>query len=206
MYWKIPVPFLTGLLTLVPAAVSAQSGEQPASGLQQIRDTLEQLDGMAAACVFDSLNTDSCTPFLNAVNGDLLTAYIETCASVRNWRDEFVADQVEEQSSAGAGVDAGTFLRYLVEIEYLCGKAALSRATRYVVPAYRGTSTATGSTANLQYQLDSLRQRQLLTDERERQRRALFSQQQRGQQQTTRQFEQLQLELLRQQSLPQYPR
>ncbi|MCP5348893.1 MAG: hypothetical protein R3F41_12380 [Gammaproteobacteria bacterium] len=194
------------ILSMLASVSDAQTSDPPpVASLEQARASLQQLDGMAADCMAQDRDPESCNPFRIAINGDLLDAYLENCRVAREWRDRFVTEQVAAGDQRPATNDSQALLGYLVDIEYLCGENALVRATEFVVPAYRSLGRI-DTAAGLEYRLDSWRQQQLQERERTRQKQAVSSQERRRQQQTTQQFERLELELIRQQTQPRYPR
>ena len=196
---------LAALLILGAPQVFAQTDTtEPTASLQQIRATLQQLDALASACVTEPGDPEACEAFRQAVDGELLIAYLDNCEVAKRWRDDFVSSQVES-SRSDAGDASGVLLGHLVDIEYLCGEKALTRATESVVAAYSHVRS-TGPSLSLQTQWSNWQQQRLRESESRRQIERLSSQLRHLQRHTDRQFEQLELELLRQQTSPPVPR
>jgi len=206
---KLTPVVLSGLLVLLPFTGYSQTTEQQLTdNLQLARDNLQQLDALADTCLKETTGSEACTEFRQAVDGDLLVAYLESCAVAKSWRDEFVSSQARDAEPTSSGSE--TLLNFLIDIEYLCGENALAQATDNVLPAYRLSKSASVSSStlarSLQYQLDSARQNTLLDQQRNSLYRGTSSQSTRSQRQTQRQFDQLEIELIRQQLNQPLPR
>jgi len=210
----LAIPLIAGVLS--SPAWAQVTEEELSDNLQRAQTILAELDRLAATCLQARKNVDNtldseqaCQQFHTALNGETLAAYLESCAIARTWREAFVDSQVDNDTT-GADGDQARQLSNLVNTEYLCGTDALTRRTEFVEQAYRLTASnrnAARSLANsLQYQIDSDRQSVLMERERSRLLQSLSSQRSRNLQQTRRQFDDLELELLRQQTSPVYPR
>jgi len=203
-----PVIFAVLLAALPFTAFSQTSEQQLADSLQQARTSLQQLDNLANVCLDASGGSEACSEFQHAVDGELLAAYLENCAVAKSWREEFVTSQSQETGATSTRSEE--LLKFLVDVEFLCGENALARATDNVFPAYRLTrSTQTDGSSlarSLQYQLDSARQNSLIDRQRSNLSQGVSSQSERSRRQVRRQFDQLELELLRQQNDQQFPR
>lgn len=195
---------VVSLILAAPPALSQIESTEPTASLQQVRATLQQLDALASVCLTEAGDQDSCEIFRQAIDGELLTAYLDNCAVAKRWRDEFIASEIETGRSDVGGASE-ILLGYLVDIEYLCGENALTRATDSVLAAYSRIRLSDGS-VSFRTQWESWQQQRLRDSESRRQSERLASQRRHLQQQTNRQFDRLELELLRQQSLPPRPR
>ncbi|MEZ5490936.1 MAG: hypothetical protein R3F50_11540 [Gammaproteobacteria bacterium] len=195
------------ILATPPALSQTTDTADPTASLQQVRASLQQLDTLASACLTEPGDQDSCETFRQAVDGELLRTYLENCAAAKRWRDDFIASEIEtpRRNDGDSGGASEVLLGYLIDIEYLCGENALARATDSVLAAY-GHIRLTEPSVSAQTQWNNWQQQQLRDSESRRQSERLASQRRQLQQQTSRQFDQLELELLRQQSLPPRPR
>lgn len=205
---RVPLA-LFGLLALLPVTGYAQTTEQQlADNLQQARDALLQLDELAGICLDTPAGLEACSEFRGAVDGALLATYLESCSVAKTWRDEFVTGQA--QGAEPPSSSSESLLTFLVDIEYLCGANALARATENVLPAYRLTRSARAANSSLarslQYQLDSDRQNTLIEQQRHNLSRGIVSPNTRARREIQRQFDQLEIELIRQQLNQSLPR
>lgn len=202
------IMLLTGATSL---AWSQTAGEDVGQSLALAREALVQLDELAGTCLEEQAGTGSCTGFRQALDGELLVTYINSCATARRWRDAFVTMQVESPDNLAATRNTeAENLQLMIDVEYWCGTDALARTTENIVPAYALVKTAsTGGgvlSRELQVELHRSRQEILLQAERQRLMDNRLRQQQRLQQQTRDQFQQLELELIRQQATPEFRR
>jgi hypothetical protein len=202
----IGLALLAGLI----APVQAQDAG-PQDSIEQARTALSLLDEQAGACLTSqssattNATAGACVAFRQALDGELLTRYLSACRVARAWRDEYVTRRVETGIDDAAG-SADETLRTLVDIDYWCGEDALARRTTNVVAAYglsRSDISAplaqTGSVRDLQRQLDTSRQQAIIDRERSRLQEDNLAAQQRLRQETYRQQNDLELELIRQQ-------
>ena len=205
----LSLAIVAGLLVLLPAIGFSQTSEQQLeNSLLQAREALQELDELAADCLTESSGNVACPDFLRAVDGALLETYLDNCAIAKSWREQFVTEQVQDFAANSSRSE--TSLRHLIDVEYLCGENAVARATDNVLPAYRLTRTnpANGNSLarSLQYQLDSARQNALIDQRSSNLSGGYSSQSERSRQQIQRQFDRLELELIRQQNNQLYPR
>lgn len=197
------------LLLLLPSTGLAQTSEQHLrDSLQQARDSAHQLEALALRCLDEDKGGDACSGFRKALDGALLLGYQESCAIAKAWREEFVSTQA--QDSAITVDRSAVLLRYLVDIEFLCGENALARNAASVAPAYRlshaSAEDSHPATRSLQYQLDSARQNALIDRPRSSLSGSYSSQNERIRRETQQQFDRLELELIRQQNSQLQPR
>ncbi len=64
------------------------------------------------------------------IDGELTANYLAHCQALRQWRDEFIADR------SISDADADTNLERLAGIEQNCGEDALAKRTEFVVTAF----------------------------------------------------------------------
>ncbi len=165
-----------------PAAVAARV--DAALGL------LEELDGMAGACL-DDAGGAACAGFLAALDGALVGGYLEHCAALRAWRDG-LADRRPD------GADGG-LPELTAEVERACGEDAVSgRAPRAAAAfaALAGTGAAADAAA-LSRRLDALRQEMLMERERRRLLDAVAGQRAARRAEERRRWDRVERELLR---------
>ena len=93
------IMLLTGATSL---AWSQTTGEDAGQSLALAQEALAQLDELAGNCLEEQAGTESCTGFRQALDGELLVTYINSCATARRWRDEFVTMQVESANDQAA--------------------------------------------------------------------------------------------------------
>ncbi len=177
----------------------------PQSRIEAAAAALGQLDSLAAECR-TALETGSddearsrCQRFLGAVDGELLAGYLEQCAALKAWRDEFV-------SSAAAAADdaqAAANLALMVGIERNCGEDALANETSDVLSTFallrdRG-QRSNSSTAALNRRLQEMNQQALRDAQQDVLRGGVQRELSRRLLETEQQWQSLELELLRQQ-------
>ncbi len=179
--------------------------------LGEVRNALAQLDQLAKTCLDDAAlqssttATTSCAEFSAALDGDLLLNYLQHCNELATWRDDFIETYQQNQLSE---TESTSSLRILVQMQLLCGENALAQRTTYVAPAYARLNSApfpgrsNDRAGNANDRLDTIQQQYLIERERLRLRDSRDAVQQRQSVETQRQFDQLQLELLRQSVLP----
>ncbi|MBL4574036.1 MAG: hypothetical protein JKY86_13330 [Gammaproteobacteria bacterium] len=159
------------------------------------RDCLAALDS-------DEDSAAACDDFLNAIDGKLMTNYLQQCRTLKNWRDEYV-DQSMASSSNSTTEHNEEMLKRLVSIEFTCGENSLRSRTQFVLNAFnrlRGGRAASGaSTAAINRQISNNRFNALENGERQRLQNALQNQQIRSLKESERQFNDLENELIRQQ-------
>lgn len=111
--------------------------------LAAIADTFAALDSQAASCL-ETLSeqglgqtsqnlTAACQSFLAAIDGEPTTSYIQHCRQLQQWRSDFV----ERSRSAADTSNDPDALRRLIDIEYFCGANALRLRTDNVASAFQ---------------------------------------------------------------------
>lgn len=200
---------LFALALLCPSLLSAQQLNL-ATHIDATAAALSQLDSKAGDCLLAlDAGTDSKTPcddFMQAIDGALVADYLQRCKELKNWRDGYV----ERRVATDLDVDDGNsveMLQRLIAIEYNCAEDSLIAHTEFVSTAFnrlRGDTAVVSARANadaasLSRQLSEQNLSALDESERLRLLDALRSQQNRSQRETERQFDDLELELLRQQ-------
>ncbi|MEQ8956293.1 MAG: hypothetical protein RL120_19350, partial [Gammaproteobacteria bacterium] len=123
------------MLLLVPAPAWAQETSVEAR-IDETSATITALDGLAESCLLSleadsaGLPTESCSLFLAAIDGEPVANYLSNCAALKQWRDAFIADRTVSDA------DAQTNLERLAGIEQNCGEEALSKRSEFVVSAF----------------------------------------------------------------------
>ncbi|MBL4819399.1 MAG: hypothetical protein JKY98_00200 [Gammaproteobacteria bacterium] len=179
--------------------------------LELARDALATLDSLADACLkTDPVTLESpCARFSEALNGEILNQYLTNCRAAKTWREQFVASQVENPL-LNVPIDADENLSSMINIEFLCGEDALLKRAGSVAIAYGQTLQSSGlsssSVGSLNRQLNEMRQHELITRERNRLFENMQQQQLQQKQETQRQFQNLELEIIRQENSPRYAR
>ena len=172
------------------------------SNVGEVSNALLVLDEKAAACLSAVDDGDdskvSCDDFLAAIDGELMANYLQHCATLKTWRDDFVA---QVANSTDKIENSEVMLELLIAVEYSCGQNALQARTRNVLTAFSllqdGKSTAIGvdlkrRLAEMEFEAMENRGRQSLLN-------SARQQQSTPQQETQRQSTILENELLRQQ-------
>jgi len=159
------------------------------------RDCLATLDS-------DEDSAAACDDFLKAIDGKLMTNYLQQCRTLKNWRDEYV-DQSMASSSNSTTEHNEEMLKRLVSIEFTCGENTLRSRTQFVLSAFNrlqgGRAASGASTAAINRQISNSRFNALENGERQRLQNALQNQQIRSLKESERQFNDLENELIRQQ-------
>lgn len=173
--------------------------------LTAVGSHLTSLDRLAEGCLQSASRTtpanDPCREFIQALDGDALSRYLEHCGVLKSWRDAMAEASVDPD--AVVVDDAATTLRQLMNVEYYCGENALLKRTRFVQDAYeKSVRPGTGSGADyrsLTRQLLEMRQDELMEAQRLRLLQSLQDLQGRQQQESRQLQNRQELELLRQQ-------
>lgn len=167
---------------------------------------LLELDSLANTCL-NALDDNApdvnaqqpCTDFLNGVDGDLLAGYLDHCAVLQTWREQYVVRAVTSDQTPISPV---TDLQLLTGVDYACSDDALLLRTNHVVNAFsrlQTNGTANRQNASLQRRLGELQFESTLSAERQSLLNVLQQQQVQRQHQSDRQMRQLENELIRQQ-------
>lgn len=163
----------------------------------RIANLLQSLDTQAQSCL-QSLDretasladaTADCQQFLGSLDGDTVADYLRQCRAARDQRDRIVTESREQELSEQ---QRDTTLQLLLDTEYYCGEMALRDRTEFVFPAFAALGSAARRNPGRQ-RVDGLTpdSRSGGTD--------LIPIQPRLQGETNQLWQQLQLELLRQQ-------
>ena len=162
---------------------------------------LRELDEQASACLGrlgeseDAAEQPSeCAAFLAAIDGETLGAYLEHCGELRRWRDDYV------DNPPPAGSDSERDRQRLIAVERVCGEDALRRRTEFVAAAFNALNERRAGAAagiSLQRRLGELEFQSTLGGWRGELDTA--NPNRRVRDETLRQFDQLEEELIRQQ-------
>lgn len=143
-----------------------------------------------------------CDDFMKAIDGELVTNYLDQCRSLKDWRDKYVNQTMKSDMDLTTENNA-EMLKRLVSIEFTCGENALSNRTQFVFSAFnRLRSGAAGSevnTAIISRKISNSRFNALENGERQRLQNSLQSQRIRSLRESERQFNDLKNELILQQ-------
>lgn len=179
------------------------------SRIDSASTALSELDDKAQSCLenFEQENREqaisSCDDFLQAVDGSLLASYISHCDALKTWREEFITSDTSNTTNAELNV------ALLSGIEFACGENALQKRTEYVVSAFtllQGSSNQTQTVSALDRRFSELEQERLRNSQEQLLRNGLEQQRQRRSLDTSRQWDDLQEELIRQQiNRPPFP-
>ena len=186
-----------------PGAVFSAEAASVESRIENARETFSVLDTRAAACLAarednGSDGSDACANFISAIDGPLVATYLSDCGSLKQWRDAFISTPAPADSSRG---ETERNLQRLRDIEFYCGEDALSRRTDNVQTAfnsirqeqlnrqYSGTGTA----------LNRLQFERALMELRRQSDTSQNSEQHRLNAETEKLWNELELELIRQQ-------
>lgn len=193
----------SGLLLCPPA--SAQNTDLQAH-INQALSALEQLDNLAGTCLIalddaaSATSQQACSSFMDAVDGNLLSQYLDDCKLLKAWRDEYIAQAINTIEDNSNNTE---LLRNLVGTDYACGADALQQRTQFVTTAFSRLQTTERpnslSQSELNRRLAESKFDATLNEERRLLQNSVQLQQQRRQQETTRQMHQLENELIRQQ-------
>ncbi len=195
---------LLGMSLLFPHFSIAQEDPLQLS-IDAASNALQELDDKAAACLPGSTRStssdeakQSCDDFLSAIDGELMASYLDHCATLKSWRDNFVSQVANSTTEIE---NSEEMLRRLIGVEFTCGQNALPLRTRYVVTAFSQLQ------AGKNMQVDAKLSRRLAElnfatmEERARVllQQSVGQQQSRSQLETERQSNSLEIELIRQQ-------
>lgn len=168
-------------------------------------ELLRELDTLADACLNPAdptTSTAACDRFLNGLDGELVATYLQTCASLRAWREEFVTTHFNTDTPDAASADRA---QDLVGVEFVCGEEALLRRTRFVAEAFAQTRNARATVDSVDpalHRLNELQFERRLETERDSLFDSVQEQRLHRERETARQMQQLENELIRQQITP----
>lgn len=110
----------------------------PDSALARVRQLLGTIDAQAAACnetyeqTAGEVLAVECVDFLSAIDGEPVVDYLVQCRRLRQWRDEFIEDNLQAEASNSDSDN----LQRLMNIEFYCGEGALIIRTEYVASTF----------------------------------------------------------------------
>ena len=179
------------------------------NSIDKSSEALVTLDLKASDCLQALDSNDKpqapCNDFLNSLDGELMSGYLEQCSLLKGWRDDHIDQSLASRPNTGSGNNY-EMLRRLVAIQYTCGENSLRSRTQFVVVAFNrlssnsaNSASSVTSAATISRQLYENRFNALENRERERLQDAIRSQQDRSQRETNQQFNDLENELIRQQ-------
>lgn len=192
---------LLGLALLFCVFSAAQEIDLQFS-VDETSNALRVLDEKAAACLSaaDSSSDSqfSCDDFLSAIDGELMANYLQHCATLKSWRDDFVTQAANSTEDIK---NSAEMLELLIAVEYSCGQNALQARTQNVLTAFAllrdGKNTQVDAElkrrlAEMKFEATENRERQSLLN-------SVRQQQSTPQRETQRQSNSLENELIRQQ-------
>ena len=97
---------------------------------------LQSVDEQARVCIerltesANAVQSEECASFLASIDGDVLAGYLEHCAELKQWRDNYV------DNPPPAGPDSERDRQRLVGVERVCSEDALRQRTEFVVLAF----------------------------------------------------------------------
>lgn len=121
--------------------------------LKRAADLLRALDTQAESCLealtSDAVSLDaglakaeSCVQFMNAIDGEPVASYLAGCQHAKQWRDQFV------NSASNAAVDSEAYsdrnLRRMIDTEFYCADDSLRLRTEHVFDAFAAVRKASG--------------------------------------------------------------
>ena len=205
------MPARTSLLalTLVCYALPSFSIAQEIDFQKSIDSASEALTGLdlkasdcLAALDSDENSQTVCDDFIKAIDGELMTNYLEQCRTLKDWRDGYVKRTMKSDLDFTTENNAEV-LRRLVSIELTCGENTLSSRTQFVFSAFNrlrsGPASSGADTATISRQISNSRFNALENGERQRLQNSLQSQQIKSLRESERQLNDLKNELIRQQ-------
>lgn len=129
---------------------SPLSGQEVAieERIAEAEQVLRMLDAQAGGCLAQLADTSDagqsamCADFLAAIDGENLAGYLAHCDALKQWRDDYV------ENPPAAATEGERDLQRLIGIERTCGENALRRRTRFVAEAFDAISTRRASRLN----------------------------------------------------------
>ena len=214
-----------GIALLIGAKATAQDATLQ-SHIDGAVGVLQQLDTLASACLTGSQQAPAtnpnpnpnpnCAQFIAAIDGELLAQYIAHCEVLAAWRASYVTTAFETtQNATAAGQtpseiartpsDIGNPLQLLVGAEYACGENALQARTGFVTAAFaqlqQNATAIQQEHAGLTRRLNESQFDATLSAERRLLQNSVQQQQLQRQQESERQLQQLENEIIRQQRI-----
>ncbi len=170
--------------------------------IAEAEQVLQMVDAQAEVCLAQLADTSdagqpaACAELLAAIDGETLAGYLAHCNALKQWRDEYV----ENPPSAAAAAEGERDLQRLIGIERACGENALRRRARFVTEAFDAINSHRASRLNglsLQRRLGEIEFQSTLGGWRNE--LDASSPNRRIHNETLRQFDQLEEELIRRQ-------
>lgn len=196
--------FVTPFLLLLSSNTPAQADDIDQQ-LNQLAVLLQTLDDQAQACLTaleaeqstdNPYDISQCQAFMTAIDGEPVANYLVNCRQLGQWRAEFVerhaTASTAAQASTGDTDDTERELQRLVDIEFYCGEDALRLRTNYVFDAFAAVRQSRGR--------GLAGARPGLSAPRSGNNGAVRTMHERLRLETEQRWQQLQLDLLRQQS------
>lgn|GEM_PF-1998637 len=145
----------TGIATLI-AICSAYSSLNPATNtafaaaepeldtyIPLVQQYFLTLDHQADLCLENNqperTESDACQTFLAMIDGQETASYLDMCRALRNWRTSFIEELANSDFSIDsnpANLDQSLSLNRLAQTEYYCGEDALRSRTNHVHSAF----------------------------------------------------------------------
>ena len=132
---SISISKLLAVALLLPGLASFSQAQQVLDLDTQISESkayLLTLDESARACLDDSIDSDSCEQFRQAISTEQLSAYQALCAPLMTWREQLIMNN----NDASAEASAELTLQRLLDVEFACGDKALVTRTEHVASAF----------------------------------------------------------------------
>lgn len=205
---RLPRFGCTLILCLFPGLLAAPAlgQESQASDVEQhlkrAADLLRTLDSQAESCL-DALASDSasaeaglakaesCVQFMNAIDGEPVASYLADCQHAKQWRDQFVSNAGSDAADSQAHNDRN--LQRMIDTERYCADDSLRLRTEHVFDAFAALRQASGTQRELAGQWSGRPMPQSDSGG------SVSDMHQRVRRETEQRWQQLQLELLRQQ-------
>ena len=124
------------LALLAGGFARAQEAAAPEARIEAAEAVLRSLDEQARVCLERLAEADGagrpgeCTDFLASIDGEMLGGYLEHCAQLRQWREDYVGNPPP------AGPDSERDRQRLIAVERVCGENALRQRTEFVAAAF----------------------------------------------------------------------
>jgi len=203
---------LTPVLMISPVLGQQTSTTDVELHVQRLSEQLQALDLQAESCL-DALASapaaddvqsrpEACVQFMGAIDGEPVANYLDRCREIKQWRDGFVTDNAggdTDDSSTDSEADRERNLQRLIDIEFYCADDSLRLRTQYVFDAFAAVRQTSGVQ---QWGQQGIARQQPtgMAIPQSRTGGAVSSMHERVRQETEQRWQQLQLELIRQQS------
>lgn len=94
---------------------------------------LQQLDRLAEQCQQNSPESDVCSNFLQAIDGELIADYLDHCSRLTNWKEDMLAQALSVDTDIP---NSSTQLRRIARVESLCNESSLKNNTQFVFATF----------------------------------------------------------------------